>query len=278
MSISHLFRTALLTCVAVATTHAAEPLRIVLNNGRAIPLSAVTLQGNGLTLTGPLEGYTVGQIFPLESVDHISGDKPTEIGLAIALLLSDKPTNALKLLEPIVESQRVSAKISGNFWLEAARASLVAYALMENSAKCSQIGKEIAEATPQAGNEPFEALGKALLLPSTTSSADRETAFSDLTLNHLPADVCGYAAYFRGNSLKVTKKNAAALESYLMVPCLFPTGNTILNAAAELKASEILAALPDRREEAVALLHSCSDYAPGSVLAVEANKRLESLK
>jgi hypothetical protein len=275
-------RSALHLCVAVAwqlaPVHAAEPVRIVLQNGRMIPLTSLALQGTNLTLVGPLEGFTAGQVFPLESVDHVFGDKPVELSLAIALLLSDKPANALKLLDPILTSQRVSAKISGNFWLEAARASLLAHALMGNSPKCSEIGKEIAEATPQPGSEPFEALGKVLLLPSTTPPETRETAFSDLILNQLPADVSGYAAYFRGNSLKASKKTAAALESYLMVTGLYSSGNITLNAAAELKASEILAASPDRREEAVALLNSCVAYAPGTVLASEATTRLGSLK
>jgi hypothetical protein len=277
-----LLRSAVLACAALAwplaSVHAGEAIRVVLQNGRMIPLASLTLQGNNLTLTAPVEPYPIGQVFPLESADHVFGDKPADLSLAIALVLSDKPANALKLLEPILNSQRASAKISGNFWLETARASLVAYALMGNSAKCAEIGKEITEATPQAGNDPFEALGKALLLPSTTRPETRETALSDLMLNHLPADVSGYSAYFRGNSLKTSKKTAAALESYLMVTGLFSSGNITLNAAAELKASEILAALPDRREEAVALLRSCEAYAPGTALATEANNRLASLK
>ena len=256
---------------------AAEPIRVVFQNGRSVPLSSVTVQGNTLTLTAPAEGFTPGQIFPMESADHIFGDKPTEMNPAIALLLMGKPADALKLLEPLLVSQRVSAKIPGNFWLEAARAALIAYALDGNLAKCVDIGKEISDATPSQGIDSFVPLGKALMMPASTKITDREVALSDLTTDNLPADVCAYASFFRGNLLKAAKRDKEALESYLMVPCLFPTGGMILSGVAELNASEYLKASA-RREEAVALLKSAISHTTGTLVVAEANKRLESLK
>ena len=256
---------------------AAEPIRVVFQNGRSVPLSSVTVQGNTLTLTAPAEGFTPGQIFPMESADHIFGDKPTEMNPAIALLLMGKPADALKLLEPLLVSQRVSAKIPGNFWLEAARAALIAYALDGNLAKCVDIGKEISDATPSQGTDSFVSLGKALMMPASTKITDREVALSDLTTDNLPADVCAYASFFKGNLLKAAKRDKEALESYLMVPCLFPTGGMILSGVAELNASEYLKASA-RREEAVALLKSAISHTTGTLVVAEANKRLESLK
>jgi hypothetical protein len=288
---SHTFRSALLACAAatlpLSWASAAEPVQIVFQNGRSVPISSVALQGDKLTITAAFESFTPGQSFPLAMADHIFGEKPAELNPGIGLLLMGKPADALKLLEPIVAAQRVTAKIPGNFWLDAARASLVAYAASGNSAKCVEIGKEISDATPAQGIDPFVSLGKALLLSSSTSAADRQVALGELTTDNLPADVCAYASFFRGNLLsdlkrdpdpvKAVKQNADTLESYLMVPCLYPSGGMILNSVAELKAAELLVNL-DRREEAVALLTSSVRESAGTSVAVEAAKRLESLK
>ncbi len=288
---SHTFRSALLACAAatlpLSWASAAEPIRIVFQNGRAVPISAVALQGDKLTITAAADGFNAGQAFPLAMADHVFGDKPADLNPGVALLLMGQPADALKLLEPVVASQRITAKIPGNFWLEAARASLVAYAVSGNAAKCAEIGKEISDATPTQGIDPFVSLGKALLLPASASAEDRQIALGDLTTDNLPADVCAYASFYRGNllsglkrdsdPLKALKQNSDALEAYLMVPCLYPSGGMILNSVAELKAAEYLVTL-DRREEAVAILNSSIRESTGTSVAVEAAKRLESLK
>jgi hypothetical protein len=288
---SHPFRSALLACAAatlpLSGARAAEPVQIVFQNGRSVPISSVALQGDKLTITAAAEGFSPGQSFPLATADHIFGEKPADLNPGIGLLLMGKPADALKLLEPIVAAQRITAKIPGNFWLDAARASLVAYAASGNSAKCVEIGKEISDATPAQGIDPFVSLGKALLLPASASAEDREVALGDLTTDNLPAAVCAYASFYRGKLLselkrdpdpvKATKQNADALEAYLMVPCLYPSGGMILNGVAELKAAEFLVTL-DRREEAVALLTSSVLESAGTLVAAEAAKRLESLK
>jgi predicted Zn-dependent protease len=281
----------LLACAAASLPlswlHAAEPVRIVFQNGRSIPITAVTAQADKLVIKESADGFTAGQNFPMASADHIYGEKPAGINPAIALLLSDKPADALKLLEPIIAEQRLTAKIPGNYWLEAARAALVAYAVSGNSAKSTEIGKEISDATPAQGIDPFISLGKALLLPASTKVEDRATALRDLTTDNLPADVCAYASFYRGQLLKGAKRSAdvtearkqdnEALEAFLMVPCLFPSGGLILNAVAEYNASEFLVTF-GRREEAVALLNSSIRQSADTLVAVDANKRLESLK
>jgi hypothetical protein len=256
---------------------AAVPTHVVFQNGRSAPISALTLQGDKLVVTAAVDGFLPGQAFPLTIADHVYGIKPTTLNQAIALLLTGKSSEALKLLEPIVAEHRITAKIAGNFWLEAARAALVAYAVEGNAAKCTEIGKEISDATPAQGIDPFVSLGKALMMPTTTNVADKEVAFRDLTTGNLPANVAAYASIYRGNVLKEAKRNAEALEAYLMVPCLYPTGGLILNGFAELNASELLVAI-NRREESIALLNSSVRNSADTLLAVEANKRLESLK
>ncbi|GAA5129115.1 hypothetical protein JIN84_02935 [Luteolibacter yonseiensis] len=275
---SSTLRSAFLACVAaLPLANAQEPIRIVFQNGRAVPLSAVSLQGDKLNVTTAAEGFNAGQSFPLSTADHIFGDKPSEINGAIALLLTDKPADAVKLLEPVLASQQITAAIPGNYWLEAARAALVAYAVSGNTTKCTDIGKAISDATPAQGNDPFVALGKALLLPISTPLADRETALRDLTTDNLPADVCAYASFFRAKLLKGAKNDKDALEGYLSVTGLFPSGGMVLNGAASFNAADILAA-QGRRDEAVALLNSSVSHSAGTLVAAEANKRLESLK
>jgi hypothetical protein len=287
----HPIRSALLAGAAAVLplplANAAEPIRIVFQNGRSVAVSAVTLQGDVLAMVAVSDGFGSGQVFPLTSADHVYGVKPAEIDPAIALLLMDKPTEALHLLEPVIASQRVTARIPGNFWLEAARAALVAYAVDGNAAKCQEIGKQISEATGVPGTEPFVSLGKALLLPGSTKISDREVALRDLTTDNLPANVCAFASLYRANLLngmkrdgnpdKALKQNMEVLNAYLMAPCLFPSGSMILNGVAELKAAELLATL-GRRDEAVALLKSSARNSAGTLVAVEANKRLDSLK
>ncbi len=281
-------RAAFVVCtLSLSLAVAAEPIRIVFQNGRGVAVSAVTLQRGKLVINAAADGFTPGQSFAPETADHVYGEKPAEIYQGIALLLMGQPKEALTLLEPILAGQSVTAKIPGNFWLETAQAALVAYALEGNSPKLTEIGKEISDATPAQGVDPFVSLGKALTLPLSVSTAERETAFRDLTTDNLPAAICAYASFYRAKLLKEVKRSPDApaaqkqdmetLEAYLHVPCLFPAGGMILNAASELAASEYLTTL-GRREEAVALLNSAVRRAPGTVIATEANKRLESLK
>jgi hypothetical protein len=273
--------TAMLCCMASVLTlspaRAADEARIVFQNGRSIPISAASVQGDQILMKQATDGYNAGQKLPLSSADHVYGDKPADTDRGIALLLSGKPGDALALLEPIVSSQQLTSKIPGNFWLEPARAALVGYAMTGDSAKVTSLGKEIADATPQQGADPFSSLAKALLLPKTTPDSELEVAFKDLTTDNQPAAVSAYASFFRGEVLKNAKQDADALEAYLFVPCLFPSGGRIINAAAEFNAAEYLTA-QGRREESKALLNSCVRESSGTVLAEEANKRLESLK
>jgi hypothetical protein len=264
-------------CLPISIASAAEALQLVFQNGRSVPLSAVNVQGETLTISAPAEGFNPGQTFPLSAIDHVYGDKPSEVYAGMALLLLDKPAEALKLLEPIIAAQRSTAKIPGNFWVEAAQAALVAYAIEGNAAKCNELGKEISEASPIQGTDPIVSLGKALLLPSTTPAKDREVALSDLMTNNMPADVSAYAALYRAKLFVATKREDDALESYLTVSSVYPSGGLILNAVAELKAADILQA-KGRREEAVALLTSSVLHSAGTLVAAEANKRLESIK
>jgi hypothetical protein len=274
------FRSALLACAFAASqtvSHGQEATRIVLQSGRSIPISALVLQADKFVVQTEFEMFKAGQAIPLAQADHVYGVKPAAVNQAIAQLLIGKPKEALKLLEPVGAEHRITAKIPGNFWLEPARAMLVTYAVLGNAKESGDLGKEISDATPAQGIDPFVSLGKALMMAPNVKVEEREAALRDLTTDNLPADVCGYASYFRGNLFKSEKRNAEALEAYLDAPCRFPTGGLVLMACAELQAADLLTLLT-RREEATALLHSAARDGAGTILVEDCNKRLESLK
>lgn len=262
---------------SISATALADGPQVVFRNGQMVPLAAVTLQGNNLVISGEAEGFTAGQSFPMETADHIYGERPAAVSQGIALMLSGKPDEAIKLIEPVLAVHRPSAKIPGNFWVEAARAALVAYALDGKNPKAEAIGRDITEATPAQGSDPFVLLGKALGLPPSAKPDERIAALKDLTTDDQPAAVAAYATFFIAKAYKDSSRNNEALESFLTVTGVYPTGSIYLNAAAELNAADILSGLT-RREEAVALVNSAARNAPGTVLADEAKRRLDSLK
>ena len=272
-------------CAAVVATasvaNAADPYKIVFQNGKSIALTSITLQKDQFVVKTPGDGFTEGQLIPVASADHILGDKPPQIYQALAILLNDKAKakQAQALLEPVVAEHKITVGIYGSYWLEAARVLLVAYAVNGDAGLSVKIGKEISDCAPTQGNDPIVALGKALLISPLAKLEERELPLRDLTTaDNVPTDVSAYASFFRGELLREKKHDAQALEAYLMVPCIFPTGGIILNAAAEMKAADLLANQGNKREEALALATTAVRDASGTVLAEEAKKRLESLK
>jgi tetratricopeptide (TPR) repeat protein len=252
------------------------PAQLVFQNGRSIPLSSVDIAQDKVLIKTAADGFDAGQSFPLTAVSHVFGDRPAELNQAIALLLFDRHKEAIDLLEPLLAAHRVSAKIPGNFWIESARTLLVCFALTGDAARCTQLGKDISDATPPQGGDPFVSLGKALLMPASVSPEDRDMSLKDLTADEMPADVAAYASFYRSRLLKEQKKNAEALQALLAVPCLYPSGGLILNAAAEIHASDLLASL-SRRDEATHLINSALRVSQGTILIEEGNKRLESM-
>lgn len=268
-------------CLAIATPSvmAADPVRIVFQNGRSIVVSALAVQGDQLVVKTAVDGYNEGQTFAAATTDHVYGDKPVEINQALAMVLMDKSKakEAQRLLLPVLEQQKITAKIPGNYWVEAAKVVLLTHALNGDSTACSAIGKEISDATPAQGIDPMVSLGKALMVPSLSKFEERDAALKDQTTDNLPAEVCAFASFYRGELCLSEKRNPQALESYLAVTCVHPSGSLVLNAAAEIKAADLLAE-SGKRDEALALAKSAARSAPGTVIAQEANKRLESLK
>jgi len=268
---------------APAAPAAAQPLasgvapQIVLQDGVALPLAAVALNGDKFEVKTEVGRFAVGTTIPVASVDHVFGDKPAAINQAIALVLLGKPTEARKLLVPVLAEHKDSAKLPGNFWVEAARVTLVANGVEGAAPQCDILGKEISEATPAPGPDPFIDLAKALLLHKTVKIADREAALKAQTTDAQPADVCAYASFFLAGLLQGENRNDEALETYLAVPCLFPSGGMVINGVAQFKAAEFLTAA-GRRTEAVDLVKSAMRFTKDTAARDQANDLYNSIK
>ncbi len=267
----------LLLAASAPAAEVVVPAHLVLLNGRAIPLSAVALQGGNFVVKTAFESFTAGSTIPAATVDHVYGDKPAAINQAVALVLTGKPDEADALLEPILAQHQDTAKLPGNFWLEAARAAVVAKAIGGGITASNDLVRAISDATPAQGIDPFSGLGKALALPISTKLADRIEALKILATDTMPADLCAYATFFRAEILKKDKRDAEALEAYLSVSCLYPTGGLVINGVAQFKAAEILTAM-NRRDEALALVTSSLRCVKGTVVEGAANQLLQSIK
>jgi hypothetical protein len=261
----------------VSVAFAQEQPRIVFKGGRSLPVDALAFENGQFRVLAATEGVAQGQMIRLDLADYVSGEKPAAVGRGVALLLMEKPVEALAQLEPVLVSQKPTAAVQGNCWVETARAAVLAYAMIGNTSKMDALAKELADAVPGAGSDPALALAKALALPPSTKIEIKLTAFGDLLTDDNPVEISAYAAYFRADVLLKAKRNAEALEGFLTVPCLFPTGGGVITGAAELAASDFLVQ-QSRRDEAIALLNAAARDARGTAVAEEAKKRLESLK
>jgi len=242
-----------------------------------VPLSAVALKGDNYEVKTEFGKYVVGDKIPVTSVDHVFGDKPPAINQAIALLLMGKSTDARKLLAPVLAEHKDSAKLPGNFWLEAARVTLVANGIEGATPQCDILGKDISAATGVSRPDPFIALSKALLMRNTVKIAEREAALKAQTTDAQPADVCAYASFFLAGLLESEKRSDEALEAYLAVPCLFPSGGMVVNGVSLFKAAQFLTD-EGRRFEAVGMVENAMRYTKDTAARDEASKLYESIK
>lgn len=267
-----------LVSAEVATSQPEAPLRLVCLNGKSLPLAALQPQGNDFVVATTVPDFAQGQVLSAAVISHIEGERPKALNQAIALLLSRRAKEARQLLEPIYLSQLSVGKIPGNDWVEATRMLLLCHATMGDAKKCSELGKQIADATPQQGIDPFANLSKALLMPASSSTAeDRIAAFQMVLTDDQPSSVRAFASYFLAEFFLNEKKSADALKCFYAVTNLYPFTNQIVCAAAQLKAAELIAA-QNQRAEALVLVESAQLSATDTIIAEEAAKRLLSLK
>jgi predicted Zn-dependent protease len=253
------------------------PPHLVLLNGKAIPLASVAMQGDNFVVKTAAADLAVGASIPAATVDHVFGDKPVAINQAVALILTGNPDAASTLLEPILAQHKDTAKLPGNFWMEAARTALVAKAATGAGTATTDLVKAISDATPAQGIDPISLLSKALTLPISTKISERVDALRVVMNDEMPADLCAYASFFKAELLKKDKRQDEALEAYLSVSSLYPSGGMVINGVAQFKAAEILTA-KNRREEALALVNSSLRCVKGTAAEEPVNQLLQSIK
>ena len=226
-----------------------EPIRIVFQNGRSVPVSArgaARRQARRQDRRGGI--HRQGQTFPLESADHVYGDKPAELNPAIALLLTGKPAEALKLLEPVVAAAPDHRENPGKL-LAGSRPRRAWSPTPSTATPPSAPTSARKSPTPPRLRASIRLSHSArpCCCPSSTKVEDRAIALEDLTTDNLPADVCAYASFFRGNCSRTPngadpttpQTGQKPSRPISMVPCLFPSGGMILNAVAELERRRI---------------------------------------
>ena len=273
---------ALVSLSAPALYAQGEGPRLVFLNGRSAPLDKVAVEGGKFVIKAQTESLAANSSFPLTAASHISGERPASINKGIALILTEEYAEALKLLEPVVTSQKASASVPGNYWLPAARATLLAYSLYNEPGKAEALGKEISDATPEGGEDPVVKLGKALALPMTVKFEERVAKLTELVIDTNPVEVCAYASYFKGRLLKKivadAKRQEEALTAFLTVGCLYPAGGLVVVSASELQAADLLKIKPDRRDETLSLLESAVRGGKNTAIGAAATKALDGLK
>lgn len=242
---------------------------------KSVPIEKLTLAAGKFNVKDPGDKYP--PVLNENWASHVSGSEPPQISEAVGLLLMNKPSDAIALLDPVMEKHAVTAKIPGNYWIRAARAALVAHSINRATSKCEEIGKAISDATPVAGDDPSVALSRAMLTPLSVKIDDRIAALESLANDASPAEVSAYASFFRGNLLKTARKNDLALDSYLWIPARFPTCGRVIVAAAELNAGELLATL-GRRDEAILCMEDAVREGKGTAIGAEAEKRIPLVK
>jgi tetratricopeptide (TPR) repeat protein len=266
-------------CVSQSVDAQETVIRVVTQNGQSLSLDSFDVNGENIVMKAAVGGFVIGQAIPITFIDRVAGSKPAEINQGIALLLMDDLAGALKLLEPILLSQKVTAKIPGNFWVPTAKAVACIYALNSSTLpKAEALTKEISSVTPESGNDPIGLLVKALSVSISVNIDARNTALNDLVTDSLPTDICAYASFFRGQILRKAKREEEALDAYLQVSCIYPTGSRLITGASELYAAQILNIQLNRRAEVLLLLNNSVRNTEGTKVAEEAKKSLDSTK
>lgn len=275
----------MLSLLLTASYAESQPVMIAFRGGRTIPVSALSVANGMFVLKQAVENLPAGQTVPLDSAETVLGDKPIELMQATAFVLQQKPADALKLLEPILVENQATATVPGNFWVEAARSAIIAYAMINNEGKVRDLKQQLDKANGGSA-DPIGKVVAALSLKPSTKFELKEQAFSDAMLDSNPVDVIAFAAYFRGQLFESVKDVNRALESYFSIVNLYPTGNNVVNAAAHFRAGEMILVQPTMdaelqklaRGEAIGLFKAAAADAKGTVFSEEAAKRLESLK
>lgn len=257
----------------------AEAPRLVFRSGitfRSVPVSALRAEGGNFVLTQAVDNLAANTQIPATSVLRVSGGEPEEITKATALMLTGAPGAAIKLLDPLLQSQRATATVPGNFWVNAARMKIVA-AAMEGDAKTVDSTSTDLVNTSKLTTDPTPSLGQIILESRLGKLEERLQRFDDFVNENRPPRINGLAQYLRADILAGFKRDKEALDGFLTVPALNPTASAVVVAACEFRAAQLLTKM-GRKAEAIASYEAIVGSVPGTALAEKSSEILKSLK
>ena len=115
-----------LVCTAGAQT-------LYFSDGRTVPLSDARIKGSNIIISLKIEGApaeSANLTLPISSLSRIDWATPSAIAEAEADLNADKPAEALKKIDAIINEQEALREIPGSWWSKAAVVKAIALARM----------------------------------------------------------------------------------------------------------------------------------------------------
>lgn len=256
-----------------------EVPRLVFRQGinfRSVPVTALRAEGGNFIVTQEADNVAANTQIAAASVLRVSGAEPAEITKATAMMLVGNPGAAVKQLAPLLDSQRATATVPGNFWVTAARLKVIA-AAMDGDAKTVDAASTDLVNTSKQTSDPAPTLAKIILETRTGKLDERLQQFDDFISDSRPPMINGLAQFLRGDLLAGFKKDKEALDAFLSVPALNPTSSGAVVAGCEYRAALLQAKL-GRKAEAIAAYEDVVAIVPGTVLAEKASQNLKSSK
>ena len=262
---------------------------LILKGGIVLPLDAVQIAEGRVTVAKDIPGFTTSQSFPAETVDRVAGAEPAAFRQAVAELLLGTPEHAIALVKPILEQQRPTAAMPGNFWVEAMRLNILAHALANRTSKLDELAKDLSQtAKKEASGDATAELAQLIIAPGANKGEARAKSFRSFVNELRPAELNGIALYFAADALGKARKDDDALDAFISVQSLYPTAGPSVVAACEYRSAELILKLnrnPEQPEtktssksEALAGFQSAAEYGAGTAIAKLAEEKVKSLK
>ncbi len=262
---------------------------VILKGGAVAPLDAIQIADGKITIIKEIPGFVPDQSYPVDIVDRIAGAEPLAFRKAVAEMLVGKPAEAINLLRPIVEQQRQTAAIPGNFWVEAMRLNMLANALAGRNSKIDEISRDMNQtAKKEAAGDSTAELARLIASPSNPKP---EARVKDLSLfaNDLRSnELNGIALYIAADILAQAHKEEEALDIFISVPAIYPTSGPSVVAACEYRTADLILRLnrnpeiPDShtcsKSEAIVTFKSAAKYGEETVVEQLAGEKIKSLE
>lgn len=266
-----------------------ESQTVILKGGAVIPLDAVQIAEGKITVTKEVPGFVADQSYPAETIDRIGGAEPVAFRKAVAEMLVGNPVEAVRLVAPIIDQQRSTAAIPGNFWVEAMRISMLGNALAGRNSKVDEIARDLNQnGKKEAAGDSTAELARLICSPSNPKPDVRVKDLSLFANELRPAELNGIALYLAADILAKDHRDEQALDIFISVPAIYSTSGPSVVAACEYRTAELILRLnrnpeiPDSKtsskSEALAIYKSAAAYGADTAVAQLATEKIKSME